>query len=51
VSADNAAAYLEAGAHAVGFVGPLFEAADLKAGRFERIEERARTLLGSVGSQ
>lgn len=49
VGADNAAAYLEAGSHAVGFVGPLFKPADLAAGRYERIEERARTLLGSVG--
>jgi Entner-Doudoroff aldolase len=49
VDADNAAAYLEAGSHAVGFVGPLFERADLEARRYERIEKRARMLLGSVG--
>lgn len=50
VDAANAASYLKAGAHAVGFVGVLFDADDIAAGRFDRIEERARTLLAAVGS-
>lgn len=44
VDASNAAAYLEAGAWAVGFVSSLFAAEDLAEGRFDRIEERARQL-------
>ena len=45
VDATNARAWLEAGAHAVGFTHSLFDADDIAAGRFDRIEERARTLL------
>jgi Entner-Doudoroff aldolase len=48
VDAANAGAYLAAGAFAVGFVGSLFDAADLEARRFDRIEERARSLLAAV---
>lgn len=48
VDADNAADYLAAGAVAVGFVASLFRADDLAAGRFDRIEERARALLAAV---
>lgn len=48
VDASNAAAYLEAGAFAVGFVNSLFEKADLEAKRFDRIEERARRLLAAI---
>src|SRR5882672_4968288 len=43
-----ARAWLDAGAYAVGFTHALFDADDLKAGRFERIEERARSLLAAV---
>lgn len=39
---------LAAGAWAVGFVAPLFDPADLAAGRVERVEERARRLLRAV---
>ena len=45
VDADNVAAWLEAGAWAAGFTKPLFDPDDLAAGRYDRIEERARTIL------
>lgn len=48
VDAGNAAAYLEAGAFAVGFGGALFDAADLAARRWERVEARARALRAVV---
>jgi 2-dehydro-3-deoxyphosphogluconate aldolase / (4S)-4-hydroxy-2-oxoglutarate aldolase len=48
VDADNAAAYLQAGCFAVGFVSSLFSEDDIAAGRFDRIERRARTLLPAV---
>jgi Entner-Doudoroff aldolase len=48
VDAENAAAYLSAGAHAVGFVGPLFVTEDLERRRFERIAARAREMLAAV---
>ena len=48
VDAANARAWLEAGAHAVGFTQSLFDAADIQAGRFDRIEEQARVLLAAV---
>ena len=48
VDASNAAAYLGAGAFAIGFVGPLFDPDDIAADRFDRIETRARDLLASV---
>ncbi|MCH7796921.1 MAG: bifunctional 4-hydroxy-2-oxoglutarate aldolase/2-dehydro-3-deoxy-phosphogluconate aldolase [Planctomycetes bacterium] len=50
VDDSNAAEYLAAGAFAVGFVAPLFDPDDVAAGRFDRIEQRARTLLNAVGS-
>ncbi len=48
VDAANAAAYFAAGAFAVGFVAPLFDADEVAAGRFDLIEQRARTLLEAV---
>ena len=48
VDASNAAAYLAAGAFAVGFVAPLFDADEIEAGRFDLVERRARTLLEAV---
>ncbi len=48
VDAANARAWLDAGAFAVGFTHALFDADDLKAGRFDRIEERARALLAAA---
>jgi len=50
VNETNAATYLQAGAFAVGFVAPLFDPHDVAAGRFDRIEQRARTLLEAVQS-
>ncbi len=50
VDTRNAADFLEAGAHAVGFVTPLFDPAELRAGRFDRTEQRARDLLGAVAA-
>ncbi len=50
VDERNAAEYLAAGAFAIGFVAPLFDAADIAAGRFDRIEERGRRLLAAVGA-
>jgi 2-dehydro-3-deoxyphosphogluconate aldolase/(4S)-4-hydroxy-2-oxoglutarate aldolase len=48
VTEDNAALYLEAGAHALGFVTSLFAPDDVREGRFDRIEERARNLLARL---
>ncbi len=48
VDATNAAAWLEAGAHALGFVAPLFDPVDVAAGRFDAIEVRGRDLLAAV---
>lgn len=49
VDVDNAADWLRAGAHAIGFVAPLFDPEDVAAGRFDAIESRARRLLAAVG--
>ncbi len=51
VDESNAAAYLEAGSFAVGFVAPLFDPGDMAAGRFDRIEQRGRALLSAVAYQ
>ena len=48
VDATNARAWLDAGAFAVGFTNALFDAGEIQAGRFDRIEERARALLAAV---
>ena len=48
IDAGNARAWLDAGAFAVGFTNALFDPAELAAGRFDRIEERARALLAAV---
>ena len=50
VDATNARAWLDAGAYAVGFTHALFEADDLRVGRFDRIEEHARILLAALRS-
>ncbi len=50
VDQSNAAAYLAAGAFAVGFVAPLFDPQEIAAGRFAGIQERARSLLQAVQS-
>jgi Entner-Doudoroff aldolase len=48
VDRENAAAWLAAGAWAVGFVAPLFDSRALEAGRFDRIERRAVELLAAI---
>ncbi len=48
VTLDNAAAYLRAGAFAVGLVNSLFDPGDISAGRFDAIEARARATLAAV---
>lgn len=48
VTVENAAAFLKAGAWAVGFVAALFDAADIAAGRFDAIEGRARSAIQAV---
>ncbi len=49
VDANNVAEYLAAGAFAIGFVAPLFDAAEMAAGEFDRIEERASGLIAALG--
>lgn len=49
VDQHNAAQWIAAGAFAVGFVAPLFVAADIAAGRWDMIEARARQCLAAVG--
>lgn len=44
VNRDNAAAYLEAGAFACGFVSPLFDPKAMAAQDFDAIEHRAREI-------
>ena len=48
VTLENAVAYLQAGAFAVGFVASLFDPADIAAGRFDEIEQRARRMIEAV---
>ena len=45
-----AAAHLAAGAHALGFVAPLFDSEEVGAGRFDLIEARARRILAAVAA-
>jgi 2-dehydro-3-deoxyphosphogluconate aldolase / (4S)-4-hydroxy-2-oxoglutarate aldolase len=48
VDASNARAWLEAGAFALGLNNALFDPGELKSGRFDRVEARARDLLAAV---
>ncbi len=48
VDAANVRATLDAGAFAVGFVAPLFDAAAIARGDFDEIEKRGRRLLAAV---
>lgn len=50
VTAENAPAYLSAGAFAVGFVSSLFDASDVSAGRWDAIEAKARAMINAVRS-
>ena len=48
VDEHNAADWINAGAFAVGYVAPLFVPADIAAGNWDAIEERARRCLAAV---
>jgi 2-dehydro-3-deoxyphosphogluconate aldolase/(4S)-4-hydroxy-2-oxoglutarate aldolase len=48
VDHHNAGEWIAAGAFATGFVAPLFQAADMAAGHWDAIEERARKCLAAV---
>lgn len=48
VTEQNAEAWLRAGAHALGFVAPLFDGREVAEGRFDLVEERARRLLAAI---
>lgn len=48
VDQHNAGEWIAAGAFAVGYVAPLFAPADIAAGRWDAIEERARQCLAAV---
>jgi len=50
VDQNNAGDWIAAGAFAAGFVAPLFDAADIEAGRWDAIEEKARQCLAAVRS-
>jgi len=50
VTLENARAHLEAGAFGVGFVTPLFEPDDLRAGRFDAVRSRAEQMVAVVAS-
>ena len=49
VSIDNAADWLRAGAAAVGIGSALVDAADVKAGDFAALTQRAERLMGNIG--
>lgn len=48
VTRDNARAWLDAGAYAIGFVAPLFDPVLVNEQRYEELEQRARALLQAV---
>jgi 2-dehydro-3-deoxyphosphogluconate aldolase/(4S)-4-hydroxy-2-oxoglutarate aldolase len=48
VDESNVAAWIEAGAWGVGLVASLFVAEDVRAGRYDRIEERARRIIAAA---
>jgi Entner-Doudoroff aldolase len=48
VTLENAAAYVKAGAFALGFVNSLFDPADIAAERFDAIRERAEQMLAAI---
>jgi len=45
VDLENVSEFLAAGAHAIGFVAPLFQADWIEQEQWQRIEERSRQLL------
>jgi 2-dehydro-3-deoxyphosphogluconate aldolase / (4S)-4-hydroxy-2-oxoglutarate aldolase len=48
VTLENAAEFLHAGAFGLGFVACLFDPADLEAGRFDAVRERATRMVETV---
>lgn len=48
VDEHNASDWIAAGAYAVGFVATLFDPADISAGKWEAIEDRARRCLAAT---
>lgn len=50
VTIENAPAFLNAGAWALGFVNALFDPADVRAQRWDAIETRARVTIQAVRS-
>jgi 2-dehydro-3-deoxyphosphogluconate aldolase/(4S)-4-hydroxy-2-oxoglutarate aldolase len=48
VTRENAREWLDAGAHALGFVAPLFDLDLVRRGDFEAVEDRATKLLAAV---
>ena len=50
VNDHNARDWIAAGAHAIGFVAPLFDPEMIANRQFDRIEERARQLLAAIDS-
>lgn len=48
VDETSIAQWIAAGAHAVGLVACLFDADEMRAGRFDLIEARGRALLGAL---
>ena len=48
VTRENASAWLAAGAHAIGYVAPLFDPELVKARDFDGLEQRARELLAAI---
>lgn len=51
VDQHNAGEWIRAGAFAVGFVAPLFVPADIAAGRWDAIEERAAQCVAAARTQ
>lgn len=50
VTAENAAAFLTAGAFGVGFVNCLFEPDDLATGRYDLVRTRAERMIATVAA-
>jgi 2-dehydro-3-deoxyphosphogluconate aldolase/(4S)-4-hydroxy-2-oxoglutarate aldolase len=49
VTVENASAWLEAGAYALGCVAPLFDPDEVAQGRYDLIEVCARRFLAAIG--
>lgn len=49
VTSENAPDFIRAGAVGIAIGGALFSKADIEEGRYDRVEEKARTLIRRVG--